>query len=432
MYCKNVWNGIFILPDGHIRLCSLGRYADFSLDFQRARDKQHVPMHILTHELNEIVNSDKHREVRLLNKNNPDNWSPHCDCCEIREKVTSSNHNQSRRIFLKNINTTHVDKNIPLQHLDNEGNVPWLPSSLDINFGNLCNLKCIMCSPDFSNQWYNEWFGYWKTKEIGQSTKTEVKFNNQNKKWITPELYKWHESPIWWRKFEEMAPYLRHIYITGGEPMITASHDEMLDRLIERNFSKNIFLEYDSNCTTINGKIISRWEKFKKVHIRASMDGINEQYELIRYPGKWKTFDENVRTLKNLMLNSNGKIELTCITSCFQISNSFDQVKADNYCKELEIPYHIRFLEGPMYMSTESLNETSKNDLIQFYTKNYCTKSNMIIKYFKHRLETSKPDRIFEYIKFMNYLDSTRKTNWKIIFSDLYKMLCKNYQEFKI
>ena len=69
MYCKTVWNGIFILPDGHIRLCSIGRYADQNLDFQRARDKEGTAMHILTHELSDIINSDKHREVRLLIKN---------------------------------------------------------------------------------------------------------------------------------------------------------------------------------------------------------------------------------------------------------------------------------------------------------------------------------------------------------------------------
>ena len=29
--------------------------------------------------------------------------------------------------------------------------------NLDLRFGNLCNQKCIMCSPQHSNLWYSDW-----------------------------------------------------------------------------------------------------------------------------------------------------------------------------------------------------------------------------------------------------------------------------------
>ena len=34
-------------------------------------------------------------------------------------------------------------------------------SFLDIRFGNLCNLKCAMCSPTDSNQWYDDYNAVW-------------------------------------------------------------------------------------------------------------------------------------------------------------------------------------------------------------------------------------------------------------------------------
>jgi organic radical activating enzyme len=400
-----VWNGIFILPDGYVRLCSIGRYADPNLDFQRARDKNGVPMHILTHELIDIINSDKHREVRLLNKSSDTAWSPHCDCCEVREKVTDNTHNFSRRMFLLNVNTKHVDAGDPISKLNSDGSVPWMPSSLDINFGNLCNQKCIMCNPAFSNQWYNEWFDYWKTDKFGQSEPIKANYNIKLKRWESPEILKWHENPIWWEKFEQMAPYLRHIYVTGGEPMVTPSHDEMLDRLIDRGLSKNIWLEYDTNATVINDKLISRWEKFKKIVIRASMDGTDKQYEVIRFPGKWDIFKNNIEKLKKIKIDSKNKIALTALTSCFQISNSFSQVEADTICKELEVPYHIRFLEGPMFMSTESFSDNAKDELIEYY----------------------KPHRIAEYVNFMNYLDKTRNLNWREVFPKVSALINKHY-----
>lgn len=426
MYCKTVWNGIFILPDGYIRLCSIGRYADSDLDFQRARDINGNAMHILTHSLKEIINSDKHREVRKLNKSNSNIWSKHCDCCEIRENVTTSD-NYSRRIFLQNVNTHHVDNGDPFSKMDDDGYVDWMPSTLDINFGNLCNQKCIMCSPSFSNQWYDEWFDYWKTDSFGQSNSITAKYNIELKRWESPNILKWHESPIWWEKFEQMAPYLRHIYVTGGEPMVTPSHDEMLDRLIDRGLSQNIWLEYDTNASVINDKIISRWEKFKKITIRASMDGTEKQYEVIRFPGKWETFKKNVDILKKLKTESNNKIVLTNITSCFQISNSFSQVEADNVCKELGVPYHIRFLEGPMFMSTESFSDQAKDELIEYHKQNVCSKSEMIIKYLSVRRATSKPSRILEYVNFMDYLDKSRNLNWRQIFPKVSDLISKYY-----
>ena len=50
--------------------------------------------------------------------------------------------------------------------IDEQGNIDWMPSSLDIRFGNLCNQKCVMCSPIFSNLWYEEHFDYFKTNSF--------------------------------------------------------------------------------------------------------------------------------------------------------------------------------------------------------------------------------------------------------------------------
>ena len=111
MFCKSVWNGIHILPDGYIRLCSLGTNSIPELDMQRARDKSGNVMHILTHSLEEICNSDKHRSVRTFNIENPNSWSPHCACCESRELVTNYNRNhpnKSRRVYLLSMDTDNI------------------------------------------------------------------------------------------------------------------------------------------------------------------------------------------------------------------------------------------------------------------------------------------------------------------------------------
>jgi organic radical activating enzyme len=435
MFCKTVWSGLHILPDGYIRLCSIGQNSNKKLDMQRARDKDGKVMHILTHSIHQIMNSDKHKEVRLFNVNHPDKWSPHCDCCENREIITNHdrNHkNKSRRIYLLKIEDDNVvsEEDYQQNKIDSEGNIDWMPSSLDIRFGNLCNQKCVMCSPAFSNLWYEEHFDYFKTNSFGQGTKITVTKNTDTGKWMEPAELQWFEDPRWWSKFEEMMPHLKHIYITGGEPMVTPAHDIMLDKLIEDGYAKNIWIEYDTNASAINNKIAQRWSHFKKVDIRASMDAIGDQYELIRFGGKWEKFQNNIKTLKQYEKDSGGIVNLLSVSTCFQIPTVYSIIESEEWCKSVGVNFHLRFLEGPARLSVSSLSNESKQELLDYYIENQdkADKAPMIIAYLKNHMGERfyKPNEVAEFIKFMNYLDGTRKTDWKLTFPQVSQMIEKN------
>ena len=432
MFCKTVWNGLHILPDGYIRLCSIGANSDPMLDMQRARDKDGNVMHILTHDIKDIMNSDKHREVRRLNVEDPNAWSDHCSCCKDREVITNFNRlhkNRSRRVYLMDIEDNDVvsESTCRDNKIDADGNVNWYPSSLDIRFGNLCNQKCVMCSPDFSNLWYDEHFDFFKTTFFGQGSKLHVIKDVKTGKWKEPEELKWFEDPRWWDKFEEMAPHLRHIYITGGEPMVTPAHDEMLDRLIASGHAEHIWLEYDTNASAINDKIAQRWFHFKKVDIRASMDAINEQYELIRFGGKWKKFVKNIKKLHEYQIQSNEKIKLLCVSTCFQMTTIYSIIESEQWAKSVGIDFHMRFLEGPSHHRVASLSKNAKLKLIEYFSQ-YIGKSEkapLIVKYLSHYLDSKveNPFAVQKFVKFMDYLDTTRGTDWKNIIPDVHKLV---------
>lgn len=433
MFCKTVWNGIHILPDGYIRLCSLGQNTNVLLDMQRARDKNGKTMHILTHSIKEIMNSDKHRQVRLSNVKDPTAWSPHCECCENREIITNydrTHKNKSRRLYLMGVEDPNVSEaDYMIDKIDSNGYVEYMPSSLDIRFGNLCNQKCVMCNPTFSNLWYEEYFEYNKTNSFGQGTKIQVT-KGSNGKWIEPPELQWFEDPRWWDKFDEMMPHLRHIYITGGEPMVTPAHDIMLDKLIEAGYAKNVWLEYDTNASAINHKIAERWNKFKKVHIRASMDAMDAEYELIRFGGKWEKFKNNIEQLKKYQEDSNDKIKLMALSTCFQIPTCYSIIESEEWCKSIGVDFHIRFLEGPERLSVASLSDKSKQELVDYYKlhKDKSEKAGIIISYLLNHMGQKfyKPKKVDEFVTFMNYLDGTRKTDWKSVFPKVVQLLEKN------
>lgn len=418
-FCRTVWNGLHILPDGYIRLCSLGTNTIKELDMQRARDKDGNVMHILTHDLADMINSNMHREIRKLNVDSPAAWSPHCECCENREIITEDNRsdpNTSRRIYLmRKVSSTTVNEINYANQIDQEGKVNWLPNSLDIRFGNLCNQKCIMCGPHFSNLWYDEYADYYNTNSFGQGEQIQIKKNLSTGKWIDPPELFWWENPIWWEKLDQLAPSLQHIYITGGEPMVTPAHDKMLDVLIEGNFSQNITLEYDTNLSAINNKIIDRWYKFKSVGVRISMDATHDRYELIRYGGNWNKFIKNIEKLKQHCL-LNPKIKIESITSCVQTLTIYDIIKSEEFCKQIGVPFHIRFLEGPRHLSINHLPKNAKLELIEYYKKysNTGHKAQLILAHLNNHLEdVVDPKEINEFVRFMDYLDNSRGTDWK-------------------
>jgi len=428
-FCKTVWDGLHILPDGYIRLCSLGTNSVDELDMQRCRDKDGNLMHILTHDLRDIINSDKHREVRRLNVKSPDQWSPHCECCENREIITDYNRNHvntSRRVRLMTlINSEHVTEEDYTNKIADDGSVDWLPSSLDIRFGNLCNQKCIMCGPHFSNLWYDEYTEYYNTNSFGLMNEIKLVKNIKTDKWMSPPEMYWYENPIWWEKFNQLMPGLRHIYITGGEPMVTPAHFEMLEKLSTSGYSKNVVLEYDTNLSALNNKIIDQWSNFKSVIVRVSMDATGDQYELIRFGGKWEKFVENVKTLKKHTLR-NPNVVFDSITSCFQTLTAYDIIKSEEFCRRLGIPFHIRFLEGPIHFSVNHLPRDLKLKLLEYYRSfvNVSLKSKLIVAHLKNNLETEiDPNALQEFIKFMDYLDKSRNTNWRAVLPEVSQLV---------
>jgi len=434
MFCKTVWNGLHILPDGHIRLCSISTNSDKSLDMQRARDSNGNLMHILTHDVKDIMNSDKHCQVRQYNVENPNGWSPHCSCCENREVITNFNRNHpntSRRVYLLNIDSNNVVNEFNYaDKLSEDGKIDWMPSSLDIRFGNLCNQKCIMCSPQFSNLWYEEYFEYNKTNTFGQVAEITVTRDPQTKKWIEPPELNWYEDPRWWPKFEQMMPYLKHIYITGGEPMVTPAHDVMLDKLIESGYAKNVWLEYDSNCSAINDKIANRWFHFKKVDIRGSMDAVGDQYELIRFGGKWEKFVKNIQKLKDYEKQSGGRIKLQSASTCFQTSTIFSIIESEEWCRSMGINFHLRFLEGPARHRVATLSKDAKEEIIDYYRQHLSSsqKASLIIKHLENHLDPKyeNKDAQRDFITFMDYLDQKRGTDWKKVFPKVHNIVTKS------
>jgi len=167
---------------------------------------------------------------------------------------------------------------------------------LELRSNNLCNFSCRMCSPIDSNQ-------------IGQ----EVRINPKLKKYYTynpPHNLLEEINDSNFQQIINQISQVKFLSLTGGEPMLIKQYYDLLDYIVENNYSKNITLQITTNCSVYNSHIVERLKEFKEVLFTLSLDGVEETAEYQRYGTVWSTVKEN--SLKFLELpNINPVVNAT-------------------------------------------------------------------------------------------------------------------------
>lgn len=192
--------------------------------------------------------------------------------------------------------------------------------SLDIKFGNKCNLACVMCD--------------------GGSSSLHVKEKNNNP--VPQDLHQWippngKDSSFDKDNLEELlnqAPNLMKLKFTGGEPTLLDGFKEFIERLSETPYAKNIEVMIVTNGTTDVTKWIDTFSKFRLFEVNWSTDGVGDTFEYIRWPGKWKkTYD--IQTKFNQTIKEKGYTNIISIlTSAIQLLNLDQLPKLLQYCED--------------------------------------------------------------------------------------------------
>lgn len=192
-------------------------------------------------------------------------------------------------------------------------------------WGNKCNLKCKMCAPEVSNQLIDEF------RAMGMKVADNV--DDINLEWSFE-----YNRPL----LEKIAPYISILNVTGGEPLINNDFLDYCKYLAEQGYSKNIRLAFHTNLTVIPGKFVDTWRDFKWVNAKLSIDAIEEDYEYIRYPGKWNIVSKNIQDLINIA-DSMPHVNIEVHT----VFSSFNAHAIPNLLKYITAINHPRFSNFP-------------------------------------------------------------------------------------
>ena len=198
------------------------------------------------------------------------------------------------------------------------------PTHLQLKVSNICNLKCIMCSSTYSTKWNEDihWIAdmhYMEKQKSYQIEKNKLKsiidsflLHNPTKNKIL-ELY-------------------------GGESMLAKNFWNLLEQYPKKQFQQIIFSTH-TNATILRRQHLENLVKFKESRIALSIDGIDDVFEYVRFPGKWAETHNIIQKYLRYQKNfPNIKITITFTLTSF---SAIGLAKLISYCRYYKILYHI-------------------------------------------------------------------------------------------
>jgi radical SAM protein with 4Fe4S-binding SPASM domain len=315
--CYAPWSNVEILPGGSILPCC--KFVDHHYEER---------FNITTHDISDHQRSQK--LITIKQEMLDGQWPKGCDRCRIEE---DANIQSRRQMDYERWQHHYQDYDLNSNELLTVG----------IAIGNVCNLKCITCSPHASSRWQKEY------QDVYRMT--------------VPVIEEVRKSFV--NSLTDRAPGLVHLDIHGGEPFLSGidEHEQLLDYYIANGQAKNISIHYTTNGTIWPSNWFQRWQHFREIDLQISIDGVGERFEYMRYPAAWSTLVENVnRYLEHERSNQNFRISVAHTVSAFNVYYIDEFV---NWCAQVGLPKPwMGKLHNPSFLRPSAWHSTAKQCII--------------------------------------------------------------------
>jgi MoaA/NifB/PqqE/SkfB family radical SAM enzyme len=411
-------------PNGDIRLCCTSNASGAGIIDSKEIGlvkRDGINMNLRDHTIEEVWNSEFMCNTRkqLLNNEIPSSCTK---CFEEESKGIKSKRYWESLVWNERLNINDV-----VESMDVDGRLPVNIPYFDLRLGNLCNLKCIMCSPHDSSSWIKDW-----KIQTPQYTNHLLK---QDQGWDRTMDYTWYQKGSFLESMRNQAQHIKELYFAGGEPLLIPEHYNILEFMVTEGHAGNCILRYNSNGTEISDRLLELWSHFKLVKFNFSIDAYGDKNDYIRYPSKWDTITENLHKLDNTP--DNIIVNVACAVQAMNVlyldelvdwkmSQQFKKVNTKEYGAGL-IGLHLVYL--PSYMNVRVLPESVKQ---QAYIKIH----NLINKYDNDRFSTDPYGKqrwlgLIEYMRedwthklpalkeYLEITDKTRGTDYTNTFREL-------------
>ncbi len=279
---------------------------------------------------------------------------------------------------------------------------------LDMNFDNICNLKCRGCTSYSSHLWYAD------EQEIYGKTFIPTKYTELN-------------------KYTELADLninisdIEEINVSGGEPFLSKNFDQFANKLFEeQNTIGNLFLNINTNGTVTPSAIVYKLMlEVKNLNISISIDGLAELNQYFRHGADFNKCIEILELFKKLKIERQEKLTNLQIHTTVTIYNvnllkSIDTFFQENY-PEFNKTHRLLYWPNSMCIRNIPLDLKEKlKTIVEAYGEQYTD--------VKNELNNHGEDLFDEFVNFHNTLDIRRNESLRTANPLLFDYInsCKN------
>ena len=184
-----------------------------------------------------------------------------------------------------------------------------------------CNLACASCGPHASSYWYQ----HNRRDHIPQSRVIQD-LHREDRDGSTAQRF---ASVFDGANFQD----LRYIKFGGGEPLMNTTHEKILLAIKDPG---QVTVQYTSNFSIEPpDRVLELWSRFRLVKWCASIDGVGEQFELLRWPHRWQDLELQIdrqrdRVPHNVMFGVEHTLNPLNILAFDQFQSWFDEKFSTN------------------------------------------------------------------------------------------------------
>ena len=214
---------------------------------------------------------------------------------------------------------------LPIRNYDQyAGRNKGMPSKMDFELYNTCNLECIMCRGEFSSS------------------------IRKNREQLPPIVSPYDTA--FYDQVEAFLPTLKSSHFLGGEPFLIPEYIDLWDRMATIN--PKISLSAQTNCTVLNQRVKDILNRID-FHISISLDSVDpDNFARIRKNGKFERVIEN---LKWFRAYTQQRGTLLTMAMCPMPQNWHELPNAIEFCNEWEMPLMFTTVEAPSHCSLQAL-----------------------------------------------------------------------------
>jgi MoaA/NifB/PqqE/SkfB family radical SAM enzyme len=355
-FCPLPWIHLATRPNGDVRVCCTANASGAGVEDDKGAGlvtQDGNAMNLRDHTIEQVWNSDfmKTTRLQMLNEQIPTS----CTKCFEEENSGIVSKRQWETVVWKD----RIDMDSVVSTTSADGSLPVKIPYFDLRLGNLCQLKCIMCSPHDSSSWIKEWkLQYPKYQTIELKT---------DQRWDSNFDYNWYQQGSFLDSVRSQASLIKELYFAGGEPLLIPEHYKILEFMVESGAAKDCILRYNSNGLELPEKLFELWNHFKQVKFNFSIDAVGERNDYIRYPSKWADVVANLKRLDdtpdNIVVNIACAVQLLNVLYVPELvywkeSMKFKKINQAPYGAGL-IGTHLVYL--PSYLNVRVLPKHLKN-----------------------------------------------------------------------